>query len=211
MEAYGDASETEADDGGGASAVHGRALAVLDSAGVSAFLLDRGLQVRAATREGLAFLREAAIARVVSGRLQLNAAEADARFQDALSICASEDRLQSLRIESDRGAWACRVGPLPTGSALQLVATFQPAASHEGRSGLLDEGRLRSLYRLTEAEAEIVTALASGLTPAGIASLRRASLSTVRTQIRSVYVKTGACRQAELVALVLKTRSATTA
>lgn len=60
---------------------------------------------------------------------------------------------------------------------------------------------LSMLYKLTPAETRIATALVSGSTPEGIARDLHVKVRTVRTQLESLFAKTGTHRQAELVRL----------
>jgi DNA-binding CsgD family transcriptional regulator len=71
----------------------------------------------------------------------------------------------------------------------------------EGRPQLPD---LRQMFDLTNSEAATVAALVQGRNPREIAKMRRIGYTTVRTHLRSAFAKTGARRQAELVALVLR-------
>jgi DNA-binding CsgD family transcriptional regulator len=57
---------------------------------------------------------------------------------------------------------------------------------------------------LSEAEAQLVGALVDGLTLKEIATRRGVAVTTVRSQLRSVFLKTETERQADLVALVLR-------
>jgi DNA-binding CsgD family transcriptional regulator len=63
--------------------------------------------------------------------------------------------------------------------------------------------RLQQLYRLSGAESGIVAALAMGDTVEHIARARRVSEATLRSQLRSIFNKTGTSRQADLVRLAL--------
>jgi DNA-binding CsgD family transcriptional regulator/PAS domain-containing protein len=58
------------------------------------------------------------------------------------------------------------------------------------------------LYGLTAAEVEVLTALVNGMTAEQIAKLKVRTIATVRTQIRSVLLKTGSDRQTDVVRLV---------
>ncbi len=60
------------------------------------------------------------------------------------------------------------------------------------------------LFGLTPAESDVATAIAQGETPEAIGERRGVSLSTVRTQIRSVYEKLDVSRQTELAWLLAK-------
>jgi len=57
-------------------------------------------------------------------------------------------------------------------------------------------------FRLTGAEAQVLAALADGLTLDQIARLRGTGRETVRAQLRSLFDKTGTHRQADLIRLV---------
>ncbi len=63
---------------------------------------------------------------------------------------------------------------------------------------------LRQLFGLTSSEADIAVELASGHDIGEIARMRRTSPGTLRAQLRSIFVKTETCRQAELVGLLLR-------
>jgi len=69
------------------------------------------------------------------------------------------------------------------------------------------EASLCSLFRLTPAEAQIALGIAGGETLAAVAKGRGVSISTARTQLKSVFAKTGTHRQAELVVLLVGSRS----
>lgn len=60
-------------------------------------------------------------------------------------------------------------------------------------------GRFRALHGLTCAEADIVAALVAGLTPDQIAVQRKTSPATVRTQLKTIFWKTGCTRQADII------------
>ncbi len=62
---------------------------------------------------------------------------------------------------------------------------------------------LREAFDLTIAEAEIVRAVTSGLSPKDIADTRGRSLDTVRTQIKHILAKTQTRSQSELVRVAL--------
>jgi DNA-binding CsgD family transcriptional regulator len=63
---------------------------------------------------------------------------------------------------------------------------------------------LRALFGFTPTEARIAQALANGKTIAEIAAVNRANLQTVRKQIKNIFAKTGTNRQAQCVAVILR-------
>jgi len=62
---------------------------------------------------------------------------------------------------------------------------------------------LRSLYRLTSAEARLAADLLAHRTLEEIAEIRRLSRETLRTQLRELFRKTGTKRQSELVGFLV--------
>jgi DNA-binding CsgD family transcriptional regulator len=63
--------------------------------------------------------------------------------------------------------------------------------------------RLRAEFGLTKAEARLALRLAEGSSLASAARAFNVKLTTVRSQLQQVFVKTGTSRQTELVALLL--------
>ncbi len=84
--------------------------------------------------------------------------------------------------------------PVPAHAALYLVdGDAEPE---------FDTEKLANLLGLTQAEAEVAAFVAGGQTAAKIASFRRVSLHTVRSQIKSIFSKTDVSSQAQLTRLV---------
>jgi DNA-binding CsgD family transcriptional regulator/PAS domain-containing protein len=65
-------------------------------------------------------------------------------------------------------------------------------------------GALVHLFRLTPAEARLAAAVATGAPLAEVADLLGIGRETARTQLRSVFAKTGTTRQAELVRIITR-------
>jgi DNA-binding CsgD family transcriptional regulator len=62
--------------------------------------------------------------------------------------------------------------------------------------------RIRTLYGLTQAEAEVAVRLAEGASIQQICDERTSTISTVRSQLKSINSKTGCTRQSQLVARI---------
>ena len=62
-------------------------------------------------------------------------------------------------------------------------------------------------FRLTPAEARIAYGIAHGETLVTIAALHGIAMSTAKTHLQGVFIKTGTHRQAELVALLARMHS----
>lgn len=69
---------------------------------------------------------------------------------------------------------------------------------------IIDIGMLRQVFHLSVAEARLAEQLVAGLTPKGAAQTSGVTISTIRTQLRSLFAKTGCSRQSELVKLALR-------
>lgn len=66
---------------------------------------------------------------------------------------------------------------------------------------------LSALFDLTPAEARLAEQLLAGEAIDGIAVSRGVSITTIRSQLRSIFAKTGTSRQAQLVALLASLRT----
>jgi DNA-binding CsgD family transcriptional regulator len=87
--------------------------------------------------------------------------------------------------------WSAAGGWWP---AFVLVRVHDPAQRTE-----VDRELLCGLYGLTPAEARVAALLVEGHAPKQIAQRSGVTLGTVRAQLKAAFVKTGTCRQADLV------------
>ena len=148
------------------------------------------------------------------GRLRLEDPAADGRLQSLLrqSLRAAASRL----FDTDGGLVKV---PRAGGHGLQLlvrpvhpevpVLLGEPSAHvavyiHDSEAGLLiDPERLRLFYKLSEAEIRVARALAATPEPVEVARRCHISLHTVRSHIKSIFMKTGTGSQAALMKLLL--------
>ncbi|MBK8212560.1 MAG: helix-turn-helix domain-containing protein [Myxococcales bacterium] len=167
-----------------AEAPFGKVVLLVDAQGR---LVDRDARAHTLFDTGaLAFLR---------GRLALRFPADDVRLARAVRTVADGDgKCVVVRLADPAlRLVVARPAPLPSMVALEILGpTALPAA------------RLRALFGLSEAEAQLVGALVDGLTLKEIATRRGVAVTTVRSQLRSVFLKTETERQADLVALVLR-------
>src|SRR6202035_3297270 len=89
----------------------------------------------------------------------------------------------------------------PRYAGCALVFVRQPSGSRP-----VDIRQIRVALDCTRAEAEVAAALVSGHSPNRISADRRVTLTTVRTQIRSLLTLAGLNRIPELVALLASLR-----
>lgn len=75
---------------------------------------------------------------------------------------------------------------------------------HRDTFHFLDEQRLQSDYAITNTELRILKAIAAGQSVREIADAEHRSPETIRSHLKSLYGKTGASRQADLVRFALR-------
>lgn len=118
------------------------------------------------------------------------------RFQELVSSSLRQRSTTEALIPTCDDTWFASATPVigkPNLALLRLTAMHQLAPGIRSR--------LEHLYGLTRAEAELTVLLAKGESLEAIAAARAVKLDTVRTQLRTVYKKTGTHRQGELVCL----------
>ena len=101
-----------------------------------------------------------------------------------------------------------QVIPLPRGLSERTWEQFLPGscvAVFVSASGgpRLSWTRVAAMHGITRAEARLASMLADGISLEEVAEALLVSIQTVRSQLKSVFAKTGVTRQAELVALLL--------
>ena len=90
---------------------------------------------------------------------------------------------------------------LPDADNIRGVAVF---IVDPNRAHILNTAGLSRIFKLSSSEGAILNALVNGATPREIAEERRTSVGTVRGQIKSIFGKTGAGSQSDLLRLAAK-------
>lgn len=178
----------------------------LDAIELGILALSAGSRVVFANRYGEALLRAGAPLGLRRGVLAASDHGDAKQLQADLQSCRATGQVRCLRV-GHRAAvqtGACsltllrlaRTSPLAAlcGSAELLVLV-----SHGNHRRLLTAQQLMQLFDLTPAEARLARALAAGEPLDAYAAGNGLRLSTVKTQLRAVFDKTGTQRQAELV------------
>lgn len=211
-----------------AGAIHHRLAAVqrerddlrqaLDRLGDAFLFVDADRRLRSANAAGRSLLASGSHLRLRNGRLYATDAQADATLSDFLAAAAIGDRapdgvrqrplVVGPRRSVDLRGVVLALGPeggaRVAGGARFLVWIHQPG----GAAPRLDA--LRAWYRLSPAEARLAVFLARGGTVAEASDAFGVAVSTLRTQLESLFGKTGTRRQSELVALVARTQPPST-
>lgn len=169
-------------------------------------IIDRHGRLTCANPAADALLRCERLLKRRKDRITPAASHDERRFADLIALATARSAPQSAQAafgEAPHGIWLAETLPIVSGAWSGAAMVTVTDRSHDRqRAELFD--RLRQSYRLTPAETEIALALAEGAGVDEIAGRRSTSGETVRYQIKQILAKTGARRQSELVALVLR-------
>jgi len=180
-------------------------VATLDRLGLAAAVVTDKRQVQAANAR-LDALSQALVP-LAFDRIAIAEPNANRLFLDAFDHLRIDDwrGVQSIPVPATESCEALIVHLVPLrGAALDLFSGSQilvVVSTVDAPSGT-DLTLLRALFDLTPAEAALIERLMQGATIGEIAAQKGLSVATLRTQLSSVFGKTGTSRQAELVRLV---------
>jgi len=196
---------------GGAHERHAM-LDALERAGGAVLVVARDARLLYANAAAEALLRESDALDLSGGRL--GAADPAAGLSLAVLIRSASDTAAGAEGSAGGAIALAREDRLPLSV---LVAPFRPARDALGapvpaailfirdpEQESVSQQLLRDLFALTPAEAAIAAALAEGKSVGDITRACRISLNTARTHLRNIFAKTGTRRQAELVALLMR-------
>jgi DNA-binding CsgD family transcriptional regulator len=111
-------------------------------------------------------------------------------------------RAKASAVDQNLGIYLYALRPQATlhafGERPLAMALFHEA----GTRVALDPFVVAATFDLTPGEARVAVAMASGAAPEDIAKRHAVPINTVRTQLASIFGKTGVTRQAELVSLL---------
>lgn len=151
---------------------------------------------------------------IVDGRIRARTSALTRALLDAVADMASK---QSQRVEPDCYVpialadpersqpltLIVRPGPPYGPVSAPLKRTAVIVLRDPARRAMLPEGDLEQLFGLSPAEARLATRLANGDDLDGAASGLNIGRNTVRSQLQSIFAKTGVNRQGDLVRLLL--------
>lgn len=175
-----------------------------------ALLNERGAIVHLSS-EANALLTELPQASITSNRLCLQDPRQQSQLMKLLGEVtgpnAGAGGIISLTL-SPRQHIRCLVSPLRGNPLSQHYSDTRQSLAivyfQDPRSELyIDLECLMQLYGLSEAESRVAAGIARGLGPQQVADTYQLSVHTVRTQLKSVFLKTSTARQSELAKEVL--------
>jgi DNA-binding CsgD family transcriptional regulator len=178
-------------------------------ASLAAVVLARDRRILFANPAAERLLADPALGLARQGRLCAGKSAELVALETALGVCqarrfAAPARPPRLLVRLQGGpneGVVARIVPCP-------AAVHGPSAaavvfiSREGRARLDVRELMAVLYKLTPAEALLVDALCQGQQLQAFADCRGVSMTTVRTQLRGVFAKTGTKGQSDLMKLV---------
>jgi DNA-binding CsgD family transcriptional regulator len=188
-----------------ARAAHDAGQAVLAHAAPPAVLVDERWNVLFASPAAEALLASDDVIGASDGRLTVRCDLAQRRLE-ALVAPAIGNRALLGRMLLERSSeqppltvFVAPAGPTATLSSLAPVRGALLLIHDPAHQAATLSKRLRAAFKLSGAEAALALGLLQGKRLAEIAAARRVSRETVRTQLRSLFRKTGTARQADVV------------
>jgi DNA-binding CsgD family transcriptional regulator len=179
--------------------VHGRASdleAVLDLLGCGVIVVDELGFVASMNASARDMTATATSLFVESGLLVAVRSDERRRLRDLIESALGPDEETSARAMRIRNRWgeprlAIRIEPTAAGAAVFVTEAGTP---HDPPDELLQQ-----LYDLTPTEAKVLRYLTRGSSPAQIAMQLGVELSTARSHLRSIFLKTSTSGQCDLV------------
>lgn len=186
------------------------AKSMLDIVGVPAITVRSDHQILHANEAGEAVLRQGLGFYAKNRRLGVRGEGDSKRLAAAIRDATAHLQPKTVvltvhRVPQEGGEpltpYQATVTPLPNvaGSSRALIMFRDPDAKDPSL-----HDRVKFLYRLTDAEAELAVALAEGLSLAEIASIRSVRDNTIRSQTKALAAKMQCSRQAEIAILVAR-------
>ena len=187
----------------------------LDHMGCAIFLLNGTAQIAFANADALRLLDGQTILRSVNGTLMLKdraaSAELDAVLGGAGDLGAVQRGIAIPMRSTDGTAYVGHLLPLTTGARRSARTSHRATATLFVRrldaSIVSDAAPLAQLYGLTPRELSVLAVLLQASGVKKVSASMGLSVETVRSHLKSIFQKTGAKRQVDLVKLVANSRT----
>jgi len=191
--------------------------ALVDRLAAPVLLVDKTGLLRHANTAGQEALRGAEYLALRNGHVRPRSMRQEQRFADTLAAALSDDQATvaeapsaSMRLLDGEGHAAILVVQALRGQANFSAMPQADAVLFLIRSdekALINTPRLQMVFGLTPAETRLAEYLVSGESLMGISERLHLSRETLKTQLGSLFDKTGTNRQSKLVALLLSSTS----
>ena len=148
----------------------------------------------------------------MGGRLSASRTESARQLEGLIRAAASPDGAVraggSMVLRTAAGLSPLSVTVAPIRSERIPVFDHRPSVmvcvTDPDAGAVISEARLQGLFGLTPAEARVAVAIVGGASAKDAAQSLGVSYHTVRHQMQSILEKTGASRQSELVAMLMR-------
>lgn len=181
---------------------YGRTLhATLDLVGHAVFILNPNAALVECNSAAERMLRRADALLLRQRHVKARDVLDDEAFQAALRAAAAPDASQAgaIFVHRHNGApYVLSIASARIGDMRQIIVIASDPAERDASL----TSRIRALYGLTKAEAEVAEALSAGTPPEQLSEERGVAINTVRTQMKNIYAKLDCSRQSELVARI---------
>lgn len=172
--------------------------AILRRLSMGVAVIDRDGRILVANAAAAALIDGRDGLREEDGRLAAEMGDQTSRLRQAFRLAADNATPSAMQVRRSRTDKSLTLGIVSLAAGRALLTVFDPERSD---TRLIEQ--VRSIFRLSPAEADVAVGLANGSELSQIASRRGVSLHTARAQLAAAMTKTGVRRQAELVAAVL--------
>ena len=184
-------------------AEHGVYRGAVEQMGVAAIILDRGGRVVRANAVADRLLGEGDGIAVADGRLRLKDAAGRKAMDELLKTLDADPAPLRFRIARASGHDLAAIArPVAAPAFMRGGAALALFVSDPRQEARLDPEAVRDLFQLTRMEANLAVALASGRSLVNAADALGIAHNTARSHLRSIFAKTGARRQSQLVHLL---------
>jgi DNA-binding CsgD family transcriptional regulator/PAS domain-containing protein len=182
--------------------------ALLNSSATASILLDEDGNIVFMNTAAKALTEEADGLRVYDGQITPTDATSRMALRSLILAAAAPNRQDpggaiALERRSGKRALQVLVAPFRPTETLRSTARVLVLVSDPELKVNFPDAILRSLYDFTPAETEIANGLLTGFSLEEVAVLRKVSVATIRSQMKSVFGKTATKRQGELIRLLV--------
>lgn len=179
----------------------------LDAIYVASFVLDRQGGIQRCNAAAEALLRDPRACNLRMGRLAALGSKCSPSLADALRTCTPTQPVSiAAYFAAHRQVVPCTMFSLdaapPEGRVAPARQHYMLLVEMPRSDGRRVAQSVAPLFGLSPAEARVMGELLQGHSPAVIADLGGTSLATVRTQISSIFAKTGVSTQSDLLLLL---------
>lgn len=181
--------------------------ALIDTAHDPVMVVDVNSKLQFANASGHDFLNAENLMKRCDGKISFLKMQYQRILTKALKQAINEKTPTEIVLPSDEQSqkWWMTVVPLRSATHLQadlLIETAMVVLHDSSAKTHHIREYLQQGYGLKAAEIRLAEALAKGITPEDYATSAELQISTVRTQLRSIFLKTGTKRQSDLVRLM---------